>query len=246
MPAFPARLMLVCMKRIFTKALAILCAVGLLTSCATSSNLVSVPTSYNDVFAEDGESMQVVEDERYLISAEGLSIDDGIATFIVSIGNKGDYSYRFHEDAMEFYGGNRETGEWWSLGTWSADEYYRYVNSSSSDSAAPLFAFLVGVGVLGTMMDIYDGDAYFDLGVALFTTWLLSAALDSGYDDDYYTYYTGDDNLLRDRTIYSHEVYRGVVACRAGEYPDYMIRLHLDGGRPYELVFQRHDRERYL
>ena len=49
---------------------------------------------------------------------------------------------------------------------------------------------MVGMGVLGTMMDVWSGvDVSFDLGDALFTTWLISAAMDSGYDDDYYSYY---------------------------------------------------------
>ena len=230
------------------KILAISCAVGMLTSCATSSTLQSVATPYNEVYADDGKSMQVVEDERFLISAEGLSIEDGMGSVILSIGNKGDYDYRFHEDSVEFYGGNVDEGSWFSLGRWSADEYCRYMSSSSSSgSAAPLVAFMVGMGVLGTMMDVWDGvDVSFDLGDALFTTWLLSAAIDSGYDDDYYSYYVQDDNLLHDRTIRSREVYRGVVAFSAGDYPDYMVRLHLDNGRLYELVFQRNDRESYL
>ena len=236
------------MKRILRSAIAILCSVGLLTSCATSSTLLSVATPYNEVYADDGKSMQVVEDERFLISAEGLSIEDGIGTVILSIGNKGDYGYRFHEDSVEFYGGNVDEGRWSSLGRWSSSEYRRYMSrSSSSGSAAPLFAFMVGMGVLGTMMDVWSGvDISFDLGDALFTTWLISAAMDSGYDDDYYSCYVQDDSLLHDRTIRSREVYRGLVAFSAGDYPDYMVRVHLDNGRPYELVFQRNDRESYI
>ena len=235
------------MKKMFRKALAVLCILGMLTSCATYSTLESVSTPYNEVYGENGESMQVVEDDRFLVSAEGLSIEDSLGSVIIAIGNHSDYDYRFNDDSIEFFGGNHETGEWNSLGRWSADDYYNYQlrNSSSSDST-PLFAFLLGVGVLGTVLDVYDGVDCYDFEDALFTTWLVSAAMDSGYEEDQYYLSSLEDDLLHTRTIYGREVYRGLVFFRAGSYPDYRILLHLDTGEPYELLFQRSDRENYL
>ena len=235
------------MKRL----LFILAVIVLFTSCGTIHYPYLVGTDDNDtqVLLQRGNyTLQLEEfDDDVTVTVEGLDIGSkDLGAVYIGIENDTDEIYAFADKNIEIFGGNRDTGEWTSLGLWDANAYYEsVVKKEQKARALALISFVFDV------LSSSDGNS----GGKLVSAGLNTAAAISVGDAISSSYFKSSswlkENMLYSSAIRKYNAYSGIVLFsgrnyRDKAYPDFKIVFNNNDKEVHEFVLQRSDRESVL
>ena len=236
------------MKRIIL----ILLALVLITSCSTVKRPYLIGTDDNDteVYLQRGNYTLQQEkfDDDITVTVEGLDVGaKDVSGVYVGIENRGTDIYSFTDSSIEIFGGNRETGEWTSIGIWDANAYYDKVVKKEQRTRA--------LAILTLVFDIFtstssDSKSRSSLGVV--SAGLQTATAVSAGDTISSSYFTSSSQLekimLYSSAVRENNTYSGLVVFNGrGDknkaYPDYKIAFTKSEEEKHEFVLQRSDRE---
>lgn len=223
----------------------------LITSCGTIKYPYLVGTDDNDteVYQQRGDYTLQLEnfDDNISVTVEGLDVGaKDVSAVYVGIENGSDELYNFVDSNIEIFGGNKDTGEWTSLGLWDADAYYEKVVIKEQKARALAILSLI----LRIFSDSSSGNTKNSTGVL--SSGLGMAATASAGDAISSSYF-GSSKWLKTFMLYSSQVrknttYSGVVVFdgRNGKkkaFPDYKVVFNNNGEDSHEFILQRSDRE---
>ncbi len=234
------------------KILLIFAVIVLLTSCGTIHYPYLVGTDDNDtqlLLQRGNYTLQLEEfDDDITVTVEGLDVGSkDLGAVYIGVENYSDEIYSFADKNIEIFGGNRDTGEWTSIGVWDANAYYDDIVKKEQKARA--------LAILSFVVDVLSSSDGKSSGGSLVSAGLGTAAVISAGDAISSSYFTSSswlkDNMLYSSAIRKGFTYSGIVLFdgrndRGKAYPDYKIAFNNNDNETHEFVLQRSDRESVL
>lgn len=233
------------------KILFIFAVLVLITSCTTVKYPYLVGTDDNDteVYKQRGNYTLQLEkfDNSVTVTVEGLDIGEKDVTAVyVGIENESGDVYNFADSNIEIFGGNKDTGEWTSLGLWDANAYYEKV-VLKEEKARALAILSVVLGVFSSV----SSDDSTRISTGIVSEGLGMAASASAGDAIASSYFSSSswlkDNMLYSSAVRENKTYSGIVLFEGRKdskkaFPDYKIAFKNNDTESHEFVLQRSDR----
>ena len=234
----------------------LLLTLSMFTIYSYDFNLQGIKTENNTFTFYRGNSIQTVQNEKFLISMQANNTDEGIQ-FCTSITNYSGENLFFDDNCIKVYQGDHGTNKWEPIEYLTANEYYKKQKSIATANAI-ITGISLGLAAANAGYSTYRGSGYYlgyrytysarvynptEAMIALQNSQIAlnNVAQKNGNWLDYL-----QNNLLYSSDIPAGDNYNGVFYTSKKRGPDYKVVFEITDNDIFEFYFRRDDRDEIL